>query len=587
MAGTNSEAAGFSGRIFCPKCGTRIDLMPGARFAACPECGHVVRLPERTPEQLEQERRAAAMAADAMAMANEALRQAEEATRQAQQMAQAQAEAAAAAQAELEARERARAEAERQAQARAEAERQAQAQAEQAARARAEAERQARARAEEEARAQERVASRSRACVGVEADGSVRDRATGYGLFRGTFPAGWKVVGTSLQRMGSSSRPYLPQVELRDVEGGVIRVTQGEAGIRNSKAMQAMFAMYGQALVGVSTVNYADVPDPLQACDELAAQYLTQMGAQNTQRLGQLDEGNLESLLQRAFARLQNQARQEGMSVSEPFVASVLRVYAFEMGGAPWRMASYVLLEAAKANMMGDGLNFMTGGLMDGIGKLFGGGSAKEQPATQHVEQRGAWDRANGPRWCLPEMGEYTRGGTIVWSLEQLSMMAAPADVFDERMQRDFLPLVHTVETHSDVLGLAMQVVRHETAMVQQSTQNTIAMKNAQFQAQQAAMRQQQAAFDSQLEQWHRNSDAHHQAFRERTNAQFNTPVGGGGSPDFSEAIRGVNTFVRSDGTEVELDVSADVAYENQAGDVIGGATGFDPGADWTQIPQR
>ena len=577
MTSADGQVPGFSGRIFCPKCGTRIDLMPGARFAACPECGHVVKLPERTPEQLEQERLAAAMAADAVARANEALRQAEEATRQAQQMAQAQAEAAAAAQAELEAREHARVEAELQAQA----------QAEQAAQARAEAERQARARAEEEARAQERAASQSRACVGVEADGSVRDRATGYGLFRGTFPAGWKVVGTSLQRMGSSSRPYLPQVELRDAKGGVIRVTQGEAGIRNSKAMQAMFAMYGQALVGVSTVNYAEVPDPLQACDELAVQYLTQMGAQNTQCLGQLDEDRLEALQQRAFARLQNQARQEGASVSEPFVASVLRVYAFELGGTPWRMACYVLLEAAKANMMGDGLNFMTGGLMDGIGKLFGGGRSQEQPAPQQAGQQGAWDRAGGPRWCLPEMGEYTRGGTIVWSLEQLSMMAAPADVFDERMQRDFLPLVHTVETHSDVLGLAMQVVRHETAMVQQSTQNTIAMKNAQFQAQQAAMRQQQAAFDSQLEQWHRNSDAHHQAFRERTNAQFNTPVGGGGSPDFSEAIRGVNTFVRSDGTEVELDVSADVAYENQAGDVIGGSTGFDPGADWTQIPQR
>ena len=37
---------------------------------------------------------------------------------------------------------------------------------------------------------------------------------------------------------------------------------------------------------------------------------------------------------------------------------------------------------------------------------------------------------------------------------------------------------------------------------------------------------------------------------------------------------------------EVELDVSAERAYENQAGDVIGGSGGFDPGADWTEIPR-
>jgi hypothetical protein len=41
-----------------------------------------------------------------------------------------------------------------------------------------------------------------------------------------------------------------------------------------------------------------------------------------------------------------------------------------------------------------------------------------------------------------------------------------------------------------------------------------------------------------------------------------------------------------SDGREVELDVSASRAYENRAGDVIGGSGGFDPGADWNEIPR-
>ena len=111
---------------------------------------------------------------------------------------------------------------------------------------------------------------------------------------------------------------------------------------------------------------------------------------------------------------------------------------------------------------------------------------------------------------------------------------------------------------------------------------------NMQAQAMLAANRQQQAAFDAQFASWQANSDAQHAAFRARTNAQFNSGSGYGGAsaPDYSEAIRGVNTFMTSDGREVELDVSASRAYENRAGDVIGGSGGFDPGADWNEIPR-
>ena len=57
-------------------------------------------------------------------------------------------------------------------------------------------------------------------------------------------------------------------------------------------------------------------------------------------------------------------------------------------------------------------------------------------------------------------------------------------------------------------------------------------------------------------------------------------------APDFSEAIRGVNTYTTSDGREVEVSVHADRAFENQAGDVIGTSNSFEPGASWTEIPR-
>ena len=55
----------------------------------------------------------------------------------------------------------------------------------------------------------------------------------------------------------------------------------------------------------------------------------------------------------------------------------------------------------------------------------------------------------------------------------------------------------------------------------------------------------------------------------------------------FSDAMRGVNTWVRPDGTEVETSMASGRAWTNAAGDVVGGSGGFDPGAGWTELHQR
>lgn len=55
----------------------------------------------------------------------------------------------------------------------------------------------------------------------------------------------------------------------------------------------------------------------------------------------------------------------------------------------------------------------------------------------------------------------------------------------------------------------------------------------------------------------------------------------------FSDAMLGVNTWVRPDGTEVETSTASDRAWTNAAGDVVGGSGGFDPGAGWTELHQR
>ena len=224
--------------------------------------------------------------------------------------------------------------------------------------------------------------------TGIEPDGTVRDRTTGYGLFRMKTLPGWQVSGTALQRLGSSSRPYAPQVELRDRAGGAISVRVGDAGVRQSAGMKALMGMYGSQTLGIDTANYADVPDPLFLADMAASGVAANMGATNIRFLKQVPCPDMNPILQRGFASFQRMAQMQGAMVSGPFAAVVTRTYELTVDDQPWKMASFVTLSATKdGSGLGEGIG---GDLMGGIGNLFGsignlfggGQSAAQQPAA-------------------------------------------------------------------------------------------------------------------------------------------------------------------------------------------------------------
>jgi len=434
--------------------------------------------------------------------------------------------------------------------------------------------------------------------AGIDPDGTIRDKGTGYGLFRVDVPKGWLVAGTALQRTGSSSRPFMPQADLRDRAGGIMQLRVGDAGTRYSEGMKNTMAMYGGHLAGIDRTNYAEMPDPLMLADMSAANLATQLGGADLRFAGQTPIGNLEQVRQRAYVSFQKAAQAAGgLIIKDPFGAEVLRTYTLVCNGAPWKMASYVRLYAVKdgsgigEGMMG-GLAGMFGGLGGSgggglFGNLFGGGQQQaQQPmqgqrSPQAMQAQAQQMLSGGVPWCLPSFVEYNADGTIYWGVEALALFAAPAADYDAQFQQVFTPIATGLEMHPDIESLAIADAQQQAAQVQQSTNVALQQNQASFQAQQAAHRQQQAAFDAYNQSWSAASDAHHRQFMERSHQEFNRSA-----PDYSEAIRGVNTYVRSDGTEVELSVHADRAYENQAGDVIGGSGGFEPGADWTEIPR-
>ena len=485
---------------------------------------------------------------------------------------------------------------------------------------------------------------------GIEPDGSIRDRGTGYGLFRARVAPGWKVTGTALQGTGSSSRPYIPQVELRNRDGDVAIVAVGNAGTRRSAGFTAITAMYNGHLAGIDRANYADVPDPEQVADAAASSTAASAGVTGLQLSRQLACPSLEEKGQHAYERFQRLAQAQGGLVAHPFIGVILRVYDGVRDGQPFKVASYVELSATKDGMsLGDGLSGMAdgiGNLMSGIGNLFGGAVSQspqsplggqtgqsagqasqassqgggvmdffmggglmgkmmrdreaaqaaqmaqqpqqpqpQQPQPQQPQQQPQQKEAESPdtrvAWCSPDFAQYTSGGTIYWSVDAVVTLVAPATDFDAQFNAMFLPLVDSLELHPDVENLALQVAMQEAAQMGQATQSQLAQNQAAFQAQQAAHRQQQAAFDSYNQSISDARNARHQQFMAASHVQS-----AHSAPDYSEAIRGVNTYTTSDGREVELSVHADRAYENQAGDVIGTSGGFDPGANWTEIPR-
>lgn len=405
----------------------------------------------------------------------------------------------------------------------------------------------------------------------------------GRGLFLVTIPTNWELSGTRLTATGSVSRPYIPHARFA-ADGAVMTLTLGMAGSRMSEGMKALMTMYGSASAGIDTSHQGPFPEPGKLFEQVVRGLVPSECLPTLRLLSEQGLGRTSQLQRETFERFQPVARAANAIIKDPFAGELVRVYAFQINGQNWRIATYVRLCAVKD---GSGVDVMTpAGLMGTVvGGIFNAG--KRAKAKREAERVGTQPGTqHGPRgWCAPDYDEYERSGSIYWNVAGLVAMAAIDHRFDEYYRDAFLPLVTTYDVHPDLENATLSQARQESAAIQQATNREINAMNMRTQATLAAARQAQAAADARFESWQRQSDARHAAFRERTNAQF-SGSSRSSADAWSEAIRGVNTYTTSDGREVEVDVRYDRAYENQAGDVMGWDSGFEPGSDWTEIPR-
>lgn len=134
-------------------------------------------------------------------------------------------------------------------------------------------------------------------------------------------------------------------------------------------------------------------------------------------------------------------------------------------------------------------------------------------------------------------------------------------------------------------VGVPAGAIRNN-AVIQEQQQAAMAQQRqqARFAAMRQAVNTQRQAFDDYQRAAQARSDAQWAADRARSGHAASDSTWTDG---FSDAMRGVNTWVRPDGTEVETSTASNRAWTNAAGDVVGGGGGFDPGADWTELHQK
>lgn len=189
--------------------------------------------------------------------------------------------------------------------------------------------------------------------------------------------------------------------------------------------------------------------------------------------------------------------------------------------------------------------------------------------------------RSNASNGAAPgTFGDLPANAAIDWSSFGIFTMFCPKDRFDQDY-KDFETFVSTFEIDPYISRESINMQHKMNMDIASYTRQNIAQQQANFQAMQQANRTLQEAYDSANQAWWSRSNAHHAQVMASSRSAFGESSADRISRMQSEAIRGVNTYVREDGTQVEVSVDYDHVYSNKLGDTLATNSSFEPGGNW------
>lgn len=182
--------------------------------------------------------------------------------------------------------------------------------------------------------------------------------------------------------------------------------------------------------------------------------------------------------------------------------------------------------------------------------------------------------------------GDMPNNAAIEWASNGVFTMVCPKDRYEEDY-KDFVQFVSTFKIDPYIIQESVNMQNKMAMDVANYTQQNIAQQNANFQAMQQANRTLQEAYDSANQAWWNRSNAHHAQVMSSSRSSFGESSADRISRMQSEAVRGVNTYVREDGSTVEVSVDYDHVYTNNLGDTLAtNSSLYEPGGNWNRAQQ-
>ena len=439
------------------------------------------------------------------------------------------------------------------------------------------------------------------------------DGATGRALARVQIPAGWSVTGR-LERADSFERPMSVRLRAEGPDGTSVDFNSGERYCRlgaGAKGLNVVAAMYGltssmqtspdRAFEGIEEYFDGEVAAFAQRAggaarfvgavaypgdfDEAAAKALVEREAINDFAI-QNARVKCSRLCARAVARLYELALPGGSSRSV-CAAGIVDGYVV---GASTGAAVGSVASAASELVHAVAPQAKAGGFLDAmvdsgiLGGIVGRKLKERRVATPSAPCSTVLPSSEVASPAQEGFGKVGAGEVLIWGPRNVAVLCCPGQALEEHL-RSTLPAMLRSFTPNPALAQEADAIRNN-AVIQERQQAAMAQQRQQerFAAMRQAVNTQRQAFDDYQRAAQARSDAQWAADRARSGHAASDYSWTDG---FSDAMRGVNTWVRPDGTEVETSTSSDRAWTNAAGDVVGGSGGFDPGADWTELRQK
>lgn len=403
----------------------------------------------------------------------------------------------------------------------------------------------------------------------------------------------WQLTdGTMDNNIKTLNWPFMCSLQLNSSKGEVFRYHSALCYEQKNKSYKAATAMYG-ANIGQTGQYDLDMPRLEQYLDsEAIKQTTSQLYLIGNREIPVVPENRISR--QQGAAALQQQKQkalqQIGGQLDGVYFDQQCRIYGFSEDGREYRMAVFATLKAAKMSFMNFGGNIDMSEVTNALGDAFNKAvdNASQNSFIQSMADKGLLggiigkkikenrDRpATEEREVIPaeQPDEYQQfvkmGGlglqNIEWTVDPTFVLIAPAESFDAAYAGEFVQICAQTGLTQTVMNYRQQVNDQMEQQIQDAATQYMINSRMNTQAILRANQQLNDAYARQNAAWRANSNATFEANRARSNAQFNNSA-----PDYSEAIRGVNTWVDDSGYEHQMSVNNDQGWINSSGDTIG-----------------